>query len=370
MENNIAEENDFDGIPSFEEQQNSVNNTDFEDLNPKDSDSENAEKNEDLETKDLKDNSNNKDLSKESKESEKSEDSEESKESEESEESTGFEDLTEQLMNIGVLKLNPEKEYENSIDGFSEIIEDTLAQRFESTIKESVADEKSFTAVSLLLEGRNLEEVIEIFSSSEDDVNSWDFSSEETQKYAIAKVLELDGFSEERILSKLKTYEEKGILESEASDAAEKLKLIQEENRNNKINELKLSNEKIEEEKRIQEQAFRATILESEEIGGYSIPYEDRKKFADYLTKPHSNGYTKAQLDMQEDPEILLLAQFFKMKGRNIGSLLQSAKIEATNKTIGKLKETLGQAKPSTSNKNATSRGNQEIFDFSAFNIS
>ena len=154
------------------------------------------------------------------------------------------------------------------------------------------------------------------------------------QKLAVKDYLRLSGYTEEQINRKIERYEDAGVLEDEASDAIERLKIYKQQ--------------QIEQQQRAQEQyrmqqeqqamefvnSLNSTITNLKTIRGVNIPKEDRKLLFDYITKIDATGQTQYQKDFNKNMvNNLIESAYFTMKGDAlIGEATKNGQTTAANK--------------------------------------
>lgn len=264
-------------------------------------------------------------------------------------------DQVEALTEQGVLNVDPEKEYDDSEEGFKEIINDTVEQRLETEIGKRFEhlDGEEKRLLDFVKEGGTIRDY---FSELQPvDYSSMDLSDENNQEFVVASFYREQGLSEDKIQRRIERMRDNDTLEDEANDLKEQL----EQNQEKKKKELQEKRQKEQEEQKKQAEAFwkdiHDNIMNSEEILGIKTTKKERQQFYDYISKPvDKNGYTQSQLDMMDkdgnfDPEKIRAVEFLKFKGFDLSSVEKKGEQKAKIK----LKKNLSQHR----DKNASSKG-------------
>jgi uncharacterized membrane protein len=245
--------------------------------------------------------------------------------SSDSEEEFSYGKLAEKFVQDGLLEFDEEKEYEDSDEGFKQIIEDTVSKKIEAKWKE--LPEEYRLLYDHLKAGKPLEE----FSQNNQfiDYDEVDLDDEDNQKYLIAEQLREQGFSDEDIEEEVRDAEDLGKLKKKAEVAKKFLEKRDEVRRQEYEQELK--SEQLRREQEIQEniKEIENQILATEEIAGFKLDKKEREQFRDYLLKPDKKtGKTQAQLN--DSPERRLKLAYLDFKDFNAADVAKRAETKAT----------------------------------------
>lgn len=211
----------------------------------------------------------------------------------------------------------------------------------EENSKPQYADERIAQLDEYVRNGGNFDD---FYNNMSQDIqyDKLDLEDEDNQKLAVKDYLKLSGYSDEQISRKIERYEDAGVLEDEANDAIERLKIYKQH--------------EIEEQQRIQEQyrqqqqeqamqfvtSLNDTIKNLKSVRGVNIPKEDRKLLFDYITKVDANGLTQYQKDFNKNMvNNLIESAYFTMKGDAlISEATKNGQTTAANKLRQMLRHT------------------------------
>lgn len=211
----------------------------------------------------------------------------------------------------------------------------------EENSKPQYADERIAQLDEYVRNGGNFDD---FYNNMSQDIqyDKLDLEDEDNQKLAVKDYLKLSGYSDEQISRKIERYEDAGVLEDEASDAIERLKIYKQH--------------EIEEQQRMQEQyrqqqqeqamqfvtSLNDTIKNLKSVRGVNIPKEDRKLLFDYITKVDANGLTQYQKDFNKNMvNNLIESAYFTMKGDAlISEATKNGQTTAANKLRQMLRHT------------------------------
>lgn len=186
--------------------------------------------------------------------------------------------------------------------------------------------------------------------SQEIQYDSLDLEDESNQKMAVREYLQMQGYDDQQINTKLERYEDADMLEDEAKDAVERLKTIKQQ----QIAAEQEAQQARAEEQRKQVIEFSNNLTNSisnlTDIRGVKVPNEDKAKLLDYITRTDENGLTQYQKDFNANLiDNLIESAYFTMRG---DSLINTAKKEGSTDAATKLRKMLRH-----STKNRTSQG-------------
>lgn len=266
---------------------------------------------------------------------------------EEEEEEEVYSSIVNYLLEEEVVSLKEGKEYDESPQGFKEVIEDTIEDGI-NKYKEELSEveiKNGITAkdfVDYVYNGGNIEDFLEKLRQV--DYKEVDITNVGNQKNLITEYLINEGLSEEEAEEMVTEYEDLNGLEKQAKLAQRMLAKKQDEDYSQII--------KSQEESKIQrdalikqkEEEFKDLVFSTKKIANSDLTEREQSKFYDFMTKPvskDSNGvlYTQQQIDML-DPTKRLELMYFQFKG-GISEL--EKKIE-TKKTLN-LKKALSRVK-------------------------
>ena len=236
---------------------------------------------------------------------------------------TGFFDsLSEKLGWDDIEDDDKPKTVEDLIDYFNDVIEENSVPQYAS---EEVEQLDKFVK-----NGGNLRDYFSI--DNEIDLDDID------QKLVLKEFLKEKGFNAKQIEKKLTKYEEAGILEDESQDAAEALKDIRE----NKKQQLLKDQENAAKLAAQRQQEYFDTVVNEikgmDNIRGVKIPEKDKQILLEYIFKPTSDGMTKFQKDWSKSVKNLIESAYFTMKG---DTLVKAAEVKGQNAPINKFKNSL-----------------------------
>lgn len=242
---------------------------------------------------------------------------------------TGFFDsLSEKLGWDDIEDDDKPKTVEDLIDYFNDVIEENSVPQYAS---EEVEQLDKFVK-----NGGNLRDYFSI--DNEIDLDDIDLEDESNQKLVLKEFLKEKGFNAKQIEKKLTKYEEAGILEDESQDAAEALKDIRE----NKKQQLLKDQENAAKLAAQRQQEYFDTVVNEikgmDNIRGVKIPEKDKQMLLEYIFKPTSDGMTKFQKDWSKSVKNLIESAYFTMKG---DTLVKAAEVKGQNAAINKFKNSL-----------------------------
>lgn len=227
-----------------------------------------------------------------------------------------------------------EDEKPDSMEGLINYIEDTVAENS----KPQYADDRIAQLDAYVKNGGKFEDFYNGMSQTI-EYDNMDMENESNQKMAVRDYLKLSGYSDEQINKKIERYEDADMLEDEANDAVERLKIYQEE-------QLQQQQQFQQQQQMAQQEQARQfvtdlnnTISSLDNIRGVAIPKQDRKALFDYITKVDSEGITQYQRDFQKNLiENLIESAYFTMKG---DALIGEAKRTGQTTAAEKLRKML-----------------------------
>jgi len=174
------------------------------------------------------------------------------------------------------------------------------------------------------------------------DYDNIDISDERTQRVVLHDFLLDKGFTEAQIQRKLEKYEDADLLEDEASDALEYLKVdvvkkkeaLLEAQKNSQVETLQA-----------QQNFYNNVVGEIEaltDVRGIKIPKQDKQALMEYIFKVDNDGRTKYQKDYASKTKNLIESAYFTMKG---DVLIDNARKDGETNATEKLRRTLNSNK-------------------------
>ncbi len=211
------------------------------------------------------------------------------------------------LVEKGILHYDESKEYEDSEEGFNEMINDTVNKRINSFFEaDEEVDQDIVKAFNYIISNKNsatIDGLIDVFNTV--DYNTIDIENEAHQTYVIEDDLKAKGISADKIAETIKAYETAGIKKIQAEIAQKNMVSLQErrdaERKANIEAQERASREKFEKENT----EYRNRILTQNKIAGMELSKEERESLADYILKPVKDGKTQVMLDEDKDSDLL-----------------------------------------------------------------
>ena len=227
---------------------------------------------------------------------------------------------------------------------------DYLRKVVEENSVPEYADERIQQLDEYVKNGGNFED---FYAAQQQQINyeKLDLEDEGTQKAVIHDLLKLNGYTEQQIENKISRYEDAGMLEDEATEAASRLKSIKAQQAKKMHDE----QEAIKQQQIEQQQAFMKDMTTQlntlQDIRGLAIPKEDRKALFDYMFKVDKDGLSQYQKDFNKNiVKNLIESAYFTM---NADKLIQEARKEGQTSAAQKLKQMLRHTSKNHSSYNA-----------------
>ena len=173
------------------------------------------------------------------------------------------------------------------------------------------------------------------------DFNNVDLTDEDTQKKVYTEYLKSIDWTHEEIEQELADAEDNLSLERKANTAIKKL----EKTHKAKQEEL---NAQLEREQQAQVQAYnnyiseiKETINNSNNIAGLVVSPSDKSDFEKYILERDSEGLTKYERELQENPvKTQLELAYLKFKKYDFGKVAKQAETQATKRIAGIIRNT------------------------------
>lgn len=225
------------------------------------------------------------------------------------------------------------KTVEELISYITDVIEENSIPEFASDEVKAIND--------YVANGGNIEKYFSVINT-DIDYDDIDLDDVSVQKSVLKEFLKEKGHSDKMIQKKLDKYEEAGILQDEAEDAAEEMKIIKEEKKKALLETQKKNHEAYIKQ---QQNFYNSVVKEIEDlkdIRGIKIPKEDKKQLLNYIFKLDGDGRSQYQKDYAKSNRNLIESAYFTMKG---DKLLSAAKQSGESSAIKKFKSTLSSTK-------------------------
>ena len=220
-----------------------------------------------------------------------------------------------------------------------------LVEYMKNTIEENAKPQYASKDVELLDQYVKNGGSIESFLSqggSDIDYDQLDTDDVEIQRALVTEYLIEKGFTKEQVARKVSKYEDADILDEEAKEAVEELKVIKEE-RNKELLE---AQKKAQSDAAAAQQEFYGNVVKEieglDDIRGIKIPKEDKKELMRYIFEVESDGRTRYQKDYLKSNKALIESAYLQMKG---DKLLSNAKKAGETAAVDRFRKTLESTK-------------------------
>lgn len=227
---------------------------------------------------------------------------------------------------------------------------DYLRKVVEENSVPEYADERIQQLDEYVKNGGNFED---FYAAQQQQINydKLDLEDEGTQKAVVRDFLKMSGYTDQQIDSKINRYEDAGMLEDEATEAAQRLKAIKAQ----QVKQLHDQQEEYRKQQLADQKKFyddmTNAISNLSDIRGLAIPKEDRKALFDYIFKVDQDGLSQYQKDFQANlSKNLIESAYFTMKA---DKLIQEAKNQGQTTAAQKLKQMLRHTSKNHSSYNA-----------------
>lgn len=228
-----------------------------------------------------------------------------------------FAPFLQELVEGDILIVPENKEYDDDINGFKELIDDNVLLKHEA-FKENLINPTSLKFLEFLEAGGSPDEYIDK-ASSIPDYAAMDLEDENTLKNLIADHLHIQGYDSEDIDSQLSEFEEIGSLAKHGAIAQKYLIKYAEKELVNITKQQQIAEEQRVANLQKESEELRDTIYKTETIGGFKLTKTQRDQLYDYITKPvkKENGkiYTQNLIDDSNETKVALA--YYKMKKFN-----------------------------------------------------
>jgi hypothetical protein len=243
------------------------------------------------------------------------------------EDEPSFSPFIETLEESGLLYLDPDKDYDDSYEGFQEIINDTINAKFSEQLESLSPTARRLLEVEM--NGGDINEAFEMFNSfdySQVNVEDPDIQTELVREYYQAIN---PRWSDEKITQKIEMLSSTDDLLDEAKDAQEFFVEKTEQEQQAYLERTQMAREEA-------EQAYYAEMEEYENLidsndAFFGLPFSSKKEkedFKRYVFEVGDDGLTQAQRD-DEDKVVRLSKEFHKFKKFNYSDVEKRAKTKA-----------------------------------------
>lgn len=250
-----------------------------------------------------------------------------------------------------------DEEFEDSTDFLKNKINEVAEQKAEEKLKE--LPDVIYELAKNYKEGVPLDELI-YSKSREIEYNSIDedkvTEDKELQKRLVSDYLSNrdPDLTEEQIDKKIKKYEDSLLLEDEAKEALQKLRIFEKKYQEKLVSAQKEKNLEAQQEYNKRVQSIENEILGMDEIiPGIQVSKEERKKLIEAYTKPDKQGKTQMMKLIEKDPNMKYkIAQFVVLMEGNLKGVETKLKTQVSKQAkqvVNTYKETsLGKINYST----------------------
>ena len=188
-----------------------------------------------------------------------------------------------------------------------------------------------------------------------------DIEDESNQKQVVRDYYKLQGMSDEQINRKIERYEDADMLEDEATDAVNYLKVYEEQRAQYMAQQQEAQRQAQEQQAMQFAQDLTNGINNLTNIRGISIPKEDKKALYDYITKTDADGLTAYQKEFNSNlVNNLIESAYFTMKG---DALLGEANRNGQTSAANKLRNMLRHQTKNHSSYNVGTEKQPQIWD-------
>lgn len=237
----------------------------------------------------------------------------------------------EQLFNKWGLQVDEENKFKN-IGDLVNFVEKTIEENSEPRY----ADGKIKELNDYVSNGGDLDGYFKsVYGSTGGDI---DIATKAGQDKALREFFRIQGISDDMASSKIRRYEDTGVLRDEASDAFDYLEKYKEQTSHKLLEEQR----RLQEESRKQQQEFydnvETSIKNLKTVRGVPVTAQERNELLDYMFKPTDNGQTQYALDYNSSVNNLIESAFFTKKG---DALVKKINSQASSNAAKALKDKL-----------------------------
>lgn len=238
-----------------------------------------------------------------------------------------------QMVERGVLETDPEKEYDDSEEGLSQIIEDTVSARDRKRLQ--ALPPRLREAVEIALEGGDWASAV--VAATDVDYASIDPSDETYAEDLVRDYLDLSEMDAAEAEETIAAMKEAGVLGKQARAAHKQLLKHQETQSKARLEKARAEKEASEKERRRQAEDIQSRISSMERIAGFELDAAERKKFIDYIFTPDAKGRTRLQQDLEKDPDAPIKQAYLLYRKFDFTQVEKKARSEAAGALKKKL---------------------------------
>jgi hypothetical protein len=240
-----------------------------------------------------------------------------------------FSPLATDLIDDGILDIEDLEKYEDSPEGFKQMIQDTVNKRFDERVK--ALSPKAQRLLELEQEGGDINVLLEMEAIDYDLI---DLDDADNQKTLITEKLQADGYDEDEIEERLQDLEDLGKLEKEAKIAHRFLAKRAEDNKNAVLEQQKKANEEYRVQVEAETLKFKEQVVNTREIAGIKLTKKQAEDLYDYITKPAAKvaGKVLTKYEAESTLENQLKQAFFQMVGYNFSNIETKAMTSVSKK--------------------------------------
>lgn len=250
------------------------------------------------------------------------------------------------LKDAGALDYDENKEYEDSDEGFAEVVKDTVEKRVKQQIEG--LGEEAVKAFDHIKKGGKLADLIEM-EASKIDFSKINLEDADVQQELITDHLAATGLTPEEIEEQLETLRDLGEEKLKKQAAIAQRYLSKEQDKREAEFHAKTEQARVAREKADREAVTKLedSIFKSTEIAGFELTKEERQQFRDYVLKRDKTGKTQYERDMSEEKSELELAflKFKKIDASYVDSKIETKKTLGLKKALSKHKDTMAEVK-------------------------
>jgi hypothetical protein len=254
-------------------------------------------------------------------------DDEEYDEEDEFDDEPSFSPFIQTLEESGLLFLDPDKEYDDSVEGFNEVIEDTIEAKFIERLEGLSPTARRLMEVEM--NGGNIEEAFTVFNSF--DYSEVDISDPDVQRELVREYYQTINprWDDSKITKKLDGLDASDDLSDEAREAQEFFIEKKQQDEENYLEHTRAQREQAEQAYYQEMEEYENIIDSNDSLSG--LPFTNRmekEEFKRYCFEVGEDGLTQAQRD-DEDKEVRITKEFYKFKKFQFSDVEKKAKTRA-----------------------------------------
>jgi len=200
--------------------------------------------------------------------------------------------------NIGI---DNDKEYDDTIDGVTEIVRDgaeALAQQELNRFFQQYPDVQEY--VEYRSSGGDPSKYFQTMNQSSWDEVDIQEDNTDQQERIVRKHLQKEGWDNEDIEDAIDDYKSSGIIYSQANRSLKRLKVLQENEKKELIEQQKRQREQQQEQLEQVWNEVENTVKNNNDLNGLPLPETQKEHFINYIRQPvaHQNGQQLSQRDV------------------------------------------------------------------------